>query len=477
MQSKWDFKEFLKTIISLGTGHIYQDDKKLLVDLLSTLRFYYEFLVLGYCYDNNPALQSLLSSIDVKAAKYKAMIDELERKRDTVGFDEFDHVKLKARKLSYDRCQELRRVILDRDFKHYTAFMNQQVDSANQIMAICASALANVEIDYAKEFEISGKKCTVLDVIDKLRRDKKLCDELNTFYTREKKFSVDGQSLEQDKKFLDYIRKVKENEALVRRYRDTLIKSGVNSVDEDTVLHSRISRNKLELENLNNGILSNLRNSREKYRIESQIERDEKDLKSREENRPLLREVEVAMKEAGLESISRQYRSATSNTDQNVEQRVIDFIKLAMTKNSFEIKAVEANLEEKINSYEKRLDQKATLVDAYRNSMSPYAQEIVDKYHDEGDKIIDIINNNVKGAAITPLLSAYVLKALFDAKQLTFEDYKHISNTSANKAIDYLIEGFNAIVNNTVDNLRSYVDEMDERVPFDVNAFDAPKIL
>ena len=72
---------------------------------------------------------------------------------------------------------------------------------------------------------------------------------------------------------------------------------------------------------------------------------------------------------------------------------------------------------------------------------------------------------------------SYVLKALFDAKQLTFEDYKHISNTSANKAIDYLIEGFNAIVNNTVDNLRSYVDEMDERVPFDVNAFDAPKIL
>ena len=177
------------------------------------------------------------------------------------------------------------------------------------------------------------------------------------------------------------------------------------------------------------------------------------------------------MADVKLLPIAEQFVSPTANIDDSVEQKVVTYVKSSMRNDRFDISNDQNKIEEEVRFLNSQIVRKEELLDGSYNRLSSYGKELVHKYEDEVIHILDVVNGKVQGE-VTPILAAYVLKALMDTKSLSASALTQITH-SASKGMDFLVESSEAIVKNTVINIQEAIKGVTNRAAFDVNELGA----
>lgn len=477
MASIGSYRELLQSIKSIGVDNVSPKDKQVLIDLLKTLKYIAEFRLLKQCYDNDKSIDNLVPFIDNKLIDLKTRMSGLEDKLlSGEELSEFEKVKLKALTVTFNRYTEIKKAITMRNFDHYVQFMNNNLNSASQIIAICSSVLDQANVDYVKEFNINGNEKTAVDLIYDLKKQPDLTHELTVFFNRKKHYTVDNEEkIRTDEMFLKYLDIIKDNENLVREFMDAVFVIGTSENDKEVIVRDRLSRNKLRLGDLNKNFLSSLKNGREIDSLENSIERDEEELEKISEVKEKFGRILEELESVGLRGFAEQFVSPTANIDDSVEQRVVNFVKVSMRRNSFDIKDVKHKIEEEVRALNSQIVRKEELLGGSFSRLSTYGKELVSKYPEETEHILDIVNGNAKGE-VTPLFAAYALKALMDSKSLNVTALNEITHAYDQKSMEALVTSYEAIVRNTAINVQNALGDVTSRAIFDTSAFEQLKI-
>lgn len=472
MTSLDSYRELIISLKNIGVSGVSPKDKQVLLDLLKTLNYICEFKILKQCYDRDTTIKNIIPNIDSKLKKLGATIDGLQSELLERGeLTDFEKIKLKATTVSYNRYSEIKDAIESRNFDHYVNFMNNNLNSAQQIMAVCSSVLDQADVDYAKTFVINGNEKTAVDVIYDLKQMPTLSQELTRYFNRKKHYIVENEEkIRDDQEYLRYLELIKNNETLFRRFMDSIIVIGTTDNDKEIIVRERLSRNKLKLADLNKSVLTSLKNIKLISSLESSIEKDEAELEKIERVKESFGMILSQMNDAGLMPIANQYVSTSANIDASVEQRVVDYVKVSMRVKSFDIKDVKTKIEEEVRLLESQRVRQKELLNGSYESLSSYGKELVHKYPDETEHLLDIVNDKVKGE-VTPLFAAYALKALMDSKSISPANLTQITNNAKSGGLEALVDSYNAIVKNTAITLENAVNAVSQRAIFDQSEF------
>lgn len=467
---KKEFQELFSTIKTICSGDVSKEDKKVLSDFLRTLRYICEFDILKKCYDNNRTFNTLVPDIETKLIELKSQIEELQGHVRTEGeLSSFDEVKLRAYQISYDRYNMIKEAIISRDFERYTKEMNKNLNSARQIIAACSVSLSDVDLDLAKEFEVMGKTKTAMGIIYDIESNPDLLAELVSYYKKEKNLTGDyAESLSKDQEYLRYLNLAYENQDLLRSYMLTLRKCGTSEERREVVCQERLVRNRLTLANLNNNVMTSIRNRRQINELNAAIAKDEEDLATIKASRDLLEQLEVKIRNAGLGPILDEFNYAYRDYTGSVEQRIVDFLKVTMRKKGLNITRVEKNVKEEITSLSNAISMKDYFLNDALSKMSNYGKELVTKYHDETSKILDSVTEKRKSNT-DPILSAYVLKSLMTVQKLSYKDINDIIQAYDDNGIDALVDDYENVVKSTIKSIETNLMDVYNRPEFDVH--------
>ena len=275
MPSLENYRELIKTIKSMGVDNVSPEDKKVLMDFLKTITFMCEFKILKDCYDKDEDLKKFFPLLEVKINDLGSKINVLEGKlAETGNLSEFEKIKLRALKISYNRYVEIMKAITTRNFDHYVQFMNDKIKNEEQIAAICSGVLDQADVDYAKVFIINGNEKSSLDIIYDLKNQPELAKELTSYFKRKKHYTVDNEEkIRQDEQFLNYLNLIKENEALVRTFIKSVSTIGTAENDKEVIMQDKLSRAELELADLSKSLFSSLKNGKAIAELEANVEK------------------------------------------------------------------------------------------------------------------------------------------------------------------------------------------------------------
>lgn len=470
VNKKEEFQELFSTIKSICSGAISAEDKKILADFLRTLRYTCEFDILRKCYDENVFLNNFIPDIDTKLIELQRKLDELRGKVRTQGeLSSFDEVKLRAYKISFDRYCMIKDAIVGRNFERYTEEMNKNLNSARQIIAACSATLENASFGFIKDFNIKGESKTPMDIAEHIQSDPKLLTELINYYKKDKNLSVDyADSLAKDQEYLRYLQLAYENQELLRKYMLTLRKCGTSEENREVVCQERLVRNRLERVNLLNEPLGAFRNRRTINGLDVLIEEDEEELKTIRESREELERLDKHIRHAGLGPIIDEFNYEYRDYTGSVEQRIVDFLKVSMRKKGLNISRVEKNVQDQISSLNSAMNNKDLYMRSYISKMSDFGRELVTKYPEETERILEVVTNKGK-AKINPILSAYVLKSLMTVQGLSYEDINDIIKAYDTNGINSLVESFENVVKLTINSVENNLMGVYNRAEFDVH--------
>lgn len=432
-----------------------------------------EFKILKECYDKDEDLKKIYPLLEVKINDLGSQINVLEGKlTETGNLSEFEKVKLRALKISYNRYVEIMKAITTRNFDHYVQFMNDKINNEEQIAAICSGVLDQADVDYAKVFIINGNEKSSLDIIYDLKNQQELLNELTTYFKRKKHYTVDNEEkIRQDEQFLNYLNLIKDNEALVRTFMKSVSIIGTAENDKEVIMQDKLSRAELELADLSKNLFSSLKNGKAIAELEANIEKYKDELEKIKVVKERFGRLLEQMADVNLLPIAQQFVSPTANIDDTVEQKVVTYVKSSMRNDSFDISKDQRKIEEEVRALNSQIVRKEELLDGSYNRLSSYGKELVHKYEDEVIHILDVVNGKVQGE-VTPILAAYVLKALMDAKSLSASALTKVTNSSS-KGMDSLVASSEAIVKNTIINIQEAINGVTNRAAFDVNELGA----
>ena len=418
-------------------------------------------------------LKKIYPLLEVKINDLGSQINVLEGKlTETGNLSEFEKVKLRALKISYNRYVEIMKAITTRNFDHYVQFMNDKINNEEQIAAICSGVLDQADVDYAKVFIINGNEKSSLDIIYDLKNQQELLNELTTYFKRKKHYTVDNEEkIRQDEQFLNYLNLIKDNEALVRTFMKSVSIIGTAENDKEVIMQDKLSRAELELADLSKNLFSSLKNGKAIAELEANIEKYKDELEKIKVVKERFGRLLEQMADVNLLPIAQQFVSPTANIDDTVEQKVVTYVKSSMRNDSFDISKDQRKIEEEVRALNSQIVRKEELLDGSYNRLSSYGKELVHKYEDEVIHILDVVNGKVQGE-VTPILAAYVLKALMDAKSLSASALTKVTNSSS-KGMDSLVASSEAIVKNTIINIQEAINGVTNRAAFDVNELGA----
>ena len=270
---------------------------------------------------------------------------------------------------------------------------------------------------------------------------------------------------------LNYLNLIKDNEALVRTFMKSVSIIGTAENDKEVIMQDKLSRAELELADLSKNLFSSLKNGKAIAELEGNIEKYKDELEKIKVVKERFGRLLEQMADVNLLPIAQQFVSPTANIDDTVEQKVVTYVKSSMRNDSFDISKDQRKIEEEVRALNSQIVRKEELLDGSYNRLSSYGKELVHKYEDEVIHILDVVNGKVQGE-VTPILAAYVLKALMDAKSLSASALTKVTNSSS-KGMDSLVASSEAIVKNTIINIQEAINGVTNRAAFDVNELGA----
>lgn len=471
------YRELLASIKSIGVDNVAPKDKEVLLDLLKAIKYIAEFRLLKQCYDQDASLNNLLPYINNKIADLKGKIDAISEKGVTEGeLSKFDEIKLKALTVTYNRYSEIKNAIKTRNFDHYVNFMNSSLNNANQIIAVCSGALDQANVDYAKEFSINGSTKTAVDLIYELKDQPDLVSQLTLYFNRKRHYTVDNEEqVRTDQQFLNYLEIIKNNEALVRKFMDAVFVIGTNGNDKETVVRERISRNKLRLADISDNFLSTIKHGKEIASLESSLEKDDAELKKIMEVKESYETILESMASIGLGDFAEAFTHPQVTEKETVQQRVVAYVKVSMRRNRFDIHAVKTKIEEEIRVLESQIVRKDELLAGSLNKLNSFGRELILKYPNEAEAILDVVNG-VGSAEVTPILAAYVLKALMESKSLSVKSINEITHAYDQKGIKALVSEYEVVIKRTAESIEKAIGDVTNRAIYDSSSYGELKI-
>lgn len=477
-----EFRELITNIKNMSIDSDNPQDKQVVHDLLKVLKYICEFDILSMAYDDSEKFNSIVPNIDIKLLELEMVITDIKQKYKTQGGLSPAEIRtLQAARLSYNRYQEIKDAIETRNFEHYVESMNKNLNNATQVISVCSSALAIGEENYLKLFDekIVDKDNNInenpLNILYRIINNASLFNELKNYCKREGSIQNANDKIEKDKKFLEYIRLASEHFQILREYITSKSVLGESGKNKECVLNSRLSKSKLKLEELSQGFLSSIRNIREKNKLQAQIFKDESELERIQKRKPQIMEFERKLREVGLGPIIGNFDYSIDNKDNSPEQAAIDYIRVNMNRFGLDISDVEQKIQYEIVTLESKVERGDNVINDSFEHLSPYAQTLVTNFHDDIVKIVDLVENK-DSFGVTPLLAAYVLKALTDAKNINFAELNGIIKSYDHNGIAALVDSYRNIVINTTNNINSTLTDVSERSVYDIEPFGELKI-
>lgn len=476
-----EFKQLINSIKDIGLDSESLEEKKVVQDLVEVLKYICEFDILSYAYDNSEEFNSIIPNIDAKLALLDLRIQEIKNKYKEEGsLTTFEMRKLQAARMSYNRYQDIKDAIETRNFEHYVDMMNKNLSNASQIIAVCSSALSMGEKDFS---ELFGEKISdeehisenYLNILYRIVNNHQLISELKLYFKRENGAQVDSQHYDKDNKYLEYLRLAKKYFPQLREYiaaKSLISESGRN---KESMLRARLGKSKLELDSLSEGFFASIRNHKERVSLQHQIDKDEEELARIENKRPQIYELESTLKSIGLAPVIDAFDYKIEDKNDSPEQAAVDYLKANLSRTGLDITSVENKVAHEMSILNSRIEKRDSIVNGAFEHLSPYAQKLVTNFHDDVVKILDIIEEKRPGG-ITPLLAAYVLKALVDAKNISYEELNNIIRLYDSKGIHALVDSYENVVMNTTNNINDNIAVVDSRPLLDIKPFEELKI-
>lgn len=452
-------KQILQLIDISKDPHMSEEERDITSKLLNLLQYTAEFYVLEHCLEGNDfilsaiaSIQNMIDMIDIQLANDPTNERLLRTK------EEFLHAK---------SC------IDNKQFDFYVNAMNKKLDTKYEIERACYGVLSSGKQDFTHMFgediirednNIGGQGINMMFAI--LNNDQ-LKEELKTYLNYEHRFNVMHKGKNENEMFIEYLRIARDNQDLLRRYIGCRTATSYTTNDRYIQNKELLGYYTLELDNIpKDGILGIINRNR-RMELESSIARCKAAIAIYDDKVKEKQELEEQLISLGLGPIIKCYNNIIEGEGLSVEERVVVYLRSNLRKDSLDLSSVETRIGNSINAYQERINSEEIMLQGYRSKLSPYAQELLEKYHDDIVRLFELEQSKEVGG-VTPLLCAYILKTISDTKNISAD--KIIVMCNELKIDEEKLEiSYTAMVGNQGRNIQSTLsDVVEEERVFDI---------
>lgn len=407
------------------------ESKALQKELVTLLGYMTEFDLMVTCFEKNEIMASVIADIDTR-------INLINRERqieqkNIEGKPLVNTSKALLASTNYlERLTRMRDALQNRNFKYYIEALNNQMKTADSLIAMCSSTLKEgvpgVETLFGNQL-ITGKdfNSEALEQLFLIVTDERLRTELKMYLQCEDNVNKVETSINNNNEFLGYIEKVHFNHTLFKEF--ISLRSFFNSSKEEqnqTFLMARIQKLKLELESLPTSGVKSIACAPTRNKIKNSITYYEECLEEIKDKLRRKEEVEAELTRKGLGEIVKCY--GETNCLESPVEKATDYIKHNL-RSSYPLSLTDAKsrIETMNEDSTKQLTKLKKDLDVEKTHLSTQALNLVTTYPEDVKKVFILLKARPSGG-IAPLLATYALMAFVEAKKLTFEEIKEAAS-------------------------------------------------
>lgn len=385
-----------------------EEEKELTNKLLNLLQYTAEFYVLEHCLEGNVYITSAIASIQTMLNVIEEQLkNDPTNERLLRTKEEFEHAKT---------C------IDNKQFDFYVKAMNKKLETRYELERACYGVLSSGKQDFIHMFGdslIQGDNIGEegINRMFNILNNEELKSELQTFLNYERHYNIVNRGKSESEEFLQYLRLARDNHDLLRKYIGCRTATSYTSNDRYIKSKELLGMYTLELESLPTGLLGAVvRNKRNA--LEKDIERCRTAITIYEDKLKEKEEIEQELEAIGLGPIAKCYNNIIEGEGLTVEEKVVVYLRTNLRKDKLDLSAIESRIGKTITAYQEKLTASADILKIQWEKLSPYAQELIEHYHDDVVRLFELEKTQEMGG-VTPMLCAYVLKTISDTKNLT----------------------------------------------------------
>ena len=425
------YKIFKEIRIYLNqTPSISDEDRKNIAELLRVLKYKIQFDILKESIENDNFITCTVADIDTKLLQ----IDK-ERKKINDSIKDMQLVtgtkRLIALRRTSDELDRIRTYISNREFNFYIDAMNAEVKSTNELIAVCNQVLRDGEEEYATIFGNpligrDGVSKAGIDLLFSIMTDGELRWEHERYLKVEDKFLAIQEEKDNNSLFLKLIDLSKKNEVAVREYLKLRVVLNEQHLAEYEHHREDYATKKLVLANLSTTGITGVLNKRQRDPLAVDILSLETAIKDHEEKVEEVKKLESILKNIGLGEVVDSLNNAIEGDELTVYDKVAAYLKASVKRYTFDVKTAHERIEARNKALDKKLDIELMYVNDSANGLSNKAHKLITLYHDDVVKMFNLFKVRSEHG-FSPVLAAYILKALCDARNLDYREINEIS--------------------------------------------------
>lgn len=460
----------VKTLLKEKTNAT-DEERKIMRDLMQVLRFAVEFDILEECFSNNANMMSVVADIDTKLISL-----DNERKEIISEPPSADkNIRLISLAGTKNRLLEFKKTIQEKNFRFYVESMCKNIKSSNALIGACYDVLSGGVEDFSYLFGESLANGTsigteAIDKIFSIIHNTSLQKELEGYFKREKISQDHVEHKSDNNEYLRYLELAKANESLLKEYIELRTLTSESVLRREIELRNRIDTTTIELDNMSDSHMMRLVSTKRRNDLESIITTSTQELDKIKRNKLRKEDVAEKLREVGLAKVIDCYGRVIEGTTLTVEEKVAEFLKVSLRRTSLDISGAKMRIEGTNKQMDSLTARATQSIDKYKSTMSSYGRELITEYHDDVQKIMELLKDKSKR---DNLVTIYVLRILAKSKNLNYQDVIEICNLKT--GTEKLAEGYEKMITNLASSLQDDLVELEERDIYDLSAFLKPQ--
>lgn len=421
MSKQIDVDNFRASLLAIrdyvrSNPDISYEEREKLSELLRVLKYIVQYDILEQCFHDNAFLISVVADIDTRlfAIEEEELLLKQDRKKNVK--------RLIALKRTTADLKRIKQSILDKDFSFYVKEMNASLQSTEELVTACNAVLVTGKDNYMRLFN-SSKDDNVsiegINVLFNILTMPGLKGKLEEFLSLEHSFAALRKEKADNIRFLEYLKLAKRNEILLREYLAVVGKVNGSNYDYYLVNKETVATGEMALADIATQGLQGILNKRRREQLEKGIEEARACVLEYEKNSQRYRELNNLLHRFGLGPVIDVYSSY--GEEKSVEDRVATFIKASFNRKFFSITAAEEKVRARNREIDYSLESEKLYVENSKSKVEEQARDFIVLNHDDVVTILEMLTEN-NHMDFSPLLAAYILKAISDAKYLSYEE-------------------------------------------------------
>lgn len=434
-----DARSFYKVINQIKTMYkdttISEEDRIKVVELLRVLKYKVQFDVLNQCIQNNDYITSVLAGIDTKLLHIDAEREEIKQQ-----IEEMDLVpntkRLVALRRTSNELDRIKSLIEKRQFNFVIQALNEGLVTTNELVSACNLVLKEGVQDYSKLFGtqlvVDGQiNKRAIDLLFEIILDTSLKKDLRKYVEANQAYLNLLDKKQDNERFLKLVKLASNNQVALREY--LRVRSVLSESSHNTYIKNReiLATKRIVLDNLPTDGIAGIFNRKQRDSLSIEIMAAEHEIKEYETKMEEVKKLEGILLNVGLGDVIDSLSNTNYEQNLSVPERAAMYVKTACGRAAFDYHTAEVSVKKSNEELDQKISKAIMRSESELAALSTKAHRLIVEDRQDILKIMSLLEEK-KEEGLSPLLAAFILKALSDSKNLDYQDIVDMCNLDVN---------------------------------------------